>query len=76
MSKFSPSLKDRHWTVYFFMAIYAVASVFTVVESALPGDLAQRPDQLAIFCADLLDDKGGQEKEIVAWRWVGGYPLV
>ena len=42
MSKFFPSLKDRHWTVYFFMAIYAVASVFTVVESALPGDLSSR----------------------------------
>lgn len=40
MSKLFPSLKGRHWTVYFFMAIYAVAAVFTVVESALPGDLS------------------------------------
>ena len=40
MSKFFPSLKGRPWTVYFFMAIYAVAGVFTVVESALPGDIS------------------------------------
>ena len=40
MSKLFPSLKGRPWSVYFFMAIYAVASVFTVVESALPGDIS------------------------------------
>lgn len=40
MSKLFPSLKKRHWTVYFFMALYAAAAAFTVVESALPGDIS------------------------------------
>ena len=40
MSALFPSLKHRHWTVYFFMALYGLAATFTVVESALPGDVS------------------------------------
>ena len=40
MEKLFPSLKNRHWTVYFFLALYSLTAAFTIGESCLPGDLS------------------------------------